>query len=300
MKRVLSIFVLCLIFYSCKIHQHTSNSRLPRGYVKMDNVMAYPFQIIHAENVENGAGHVNRLDLIGQQDTLHMDEGYLLMVHVSSKFYESFGSQELVIKELVTDEFEKFNQDSWFRPDIAQLYGTTSVFNPRGSVQDGTYYDLTYYLQDSRENKFQILKDEDYCLWWYDSREKKSAINYAITIRNIFDEVLDTLKVNDDHVALQLSNYEDNHGDLYIVEVHDLKDPEINARAIALEEVAKINIYIPNACQASSSLQALEIAYFLENNEIENRDIVLEYYEMAAKLSDHTIYHELLELYKKR
>jgi hypothetical protein len=89
---------------------------------------------------------------------------------------------------------------------------------------------------------------------------------------------------------------------LYILEVRDAKDEDLNSNKVGIKE-SENTYYFPTLCIDDNAAYALETAYYTEQNFSHSRfyyETILNYYQLAADLSDHPFYDQMLENFRKR
>lgn len=119
---------------------------------------------------------------------------------------------------------------------------------------------------------------------------------FEVQIKNLFDEVFETIETENTVINLNLSQYRSEVG-FYIVRIYDKDNHEICTPDIGIN-TRREHHFTPKTCDLNTAVKALEMAYYLDKNRYYFD--ASEYYELATELSDRLIFTELLNHYRNR
>lgn len=291
--------ILVLILLSCK---RSPSHTAPSGFISELNISSKPFQVIHAEKSRKlgSAIELKRLQYLSDYDIIKLEKsGYLILAHFTGMFFEFEGDTLIDISALSRHTSQVLNIDQSKisdRRDIQCLFQDECKF---GYLTGATCRPTPPTLTMVSPTTFSIPEisatTPEICILWKDLEDQKSK-SYEIQIKNIFDEVLETLIVKNPELNLNLAPYESPIG-LFIINISDDENHEISASEMGIT-VGNQHYFTPKTCTINTAAKALEMAYYLETNHYYTD--ATEYYKRATELSDKPVFALLLKHHERR
>lgn len=292
---------ILLILFVCGCTR-PPNLTPPTGFVDGEHITGRPFQIIHAENVRNAGDSVQltALNFLSKYDIVKLEEtSYLLLVHFSGMFFTFEGDTVINLATLskeISQELNIENEEINHRAGIQFLFQNEAYIpkysNPVLRIESFQGIQMLTPALDQTQLSANASK---ICLKWRESPVRSVDV-FQIIIKDIFDEVLDTMHTKSSYLDLDLSRYE-SEGNLYIIKIKDSRYPRVESIEFAII-LGNEQYYIPKNCKIRTAEKALEMAYYLEYNQLYTD--AEEYYLLATSLSERPIFDQLLKNFQER
>ncbi len=285
MERLLPL--LWLIIFSCR----TVTMTYPP--LVQETEISFPFECLYAESSYKSNGVlVDGWEIFDWEDTIKLDSGYILLAHYSGILLEIDGDTSVSIRSL--NELVKV--DSPVQKISLRYLLNTSELAPwrAGSyVHHPGYIEYIFPLEQSA----RINIEEPICLIWTSQNPEFRDIEYSITIKSIFDEILLKRKIYGNAIQLDLKDLSHQLSDsLFIVELEETNNSEHSAKTIGIKLTH--DKHTMNPCLTEKPINQLQLAIGLE--QIQEISKAYEYFQLAAELGDRSVYDLLLEKFKKR
>jgi hypothetical protein len=292
-------FLLLIILASCS--KYPTRTVSP-GFIPEANISRGPFQVIYADRARKvgDSAQVMRLKFLSTFDLIRIeDDGYLLLAHFSGMFFEFQGDTILDISKLSEQASQRLNNNlnAVEHPvNVQLLYQNKGKPNYYPGAVSGGCASYPIALISPATNSVEISATfPELCLSWESTSDKKPE-SFEIQIKNIFDELVDTIISETTTLNLNLSQYNSESG-LYLLTIYDSQDHEIRSTELGIK-VGRVYYYTPQTCDINTSLKALEMALYVESHHYYYD--ASDYYKLAAELSERPIFTEFLNNYKMR
>ena len=293
------LLTLCL-FWLVACAKYPTTRSTPYGFYRDPDVKFRPFQVLTAENARKigDSTYIERYDLLGKYDLISITNGgNLVLLHFTGRFLE-IDQDTLLDMYSVSKHLEdrlNISGEVHQRPIMENLFRDIRLRQSR--IHSVTYHHCLSYDRIEFLHSLDLMgvsaNDPAICLRWIDRETDQDTSSYVVKIKNIFDEPVDSIFTDQPEIALDLSGYENEEG-LFILRVIDGRNEEITSMDIGLL-LGSEEVYWPRVCNISSSLSALELGFFLENNG--QLELAGKYYQLAEDLSQESIYHEINSIY---
>jgi len=244
-----------------------------------------------------------RFHLVEEKDIVTLRDGYLLLMNSMGEFFEFSGDTTILVNDLIANQ-NYVDAPKYRELNIRSLFGKAPIYLRGATAGMGctSGIDIIFNVLPGYDNKFELPFGEKHCLWWGHMGKLPTVEKYKITIRNLYDEVIDEIWTNNRMIELELDQYKAK-GDLYVLQVivDDGKEPSEACTSKQIAFILKENptCFIPNACGEMIAVKALEIACHVEMNG--NIKLAGDYYRTAVSLSEHKeVYREIYNWYHKR
>jgi hypothetical protein len=293
---ITTIFVLAL--FSCSPKTHITS------YVeKSKSTVLHPFEVIYADGAYSLAGNkpLKTYDFLNWDDTVQLKGGTLLLAHYSGSFFEFQGDTNINIEPFNLkagyekpgyhfDNHDGVSGDS--RPTLKHLFETD---------QHHEIYDANMpFLQFShpQPSNVKVGPAQEVCLRWWTRNPNSQSNEYQLSILNEASEPLGTKIVKGNTYKLNVRQYaKSGESNRFQLTVRELGEGLKSANSMTII-IDKPNRALVDICDIKTAITALETAYHLEYQG--DTYGALSMHELAASLSDQSIYNELLANFKNR
>lgn len=294
------IISIALVFSSCT--RYSSYNSTPSLYTKTTRSGGEPFQVLTCSKARliGDTIQLERFQYIQSSSFIEVEEnGHLILVHFSGHFLEFEKDTLLDMSIISRGLLRRLNieyLDVKYRPDLSTFFLNEHIRKSQ-HLATGVRYCIgptgIQFLHSSELTDIS-LNDPKICLQWKNIDNDIDTANYIITIKNIFNEPLDTLYSQENILDLNLSKYNDEEK-LYIIRVFEENmNNSWSSQDIAIR-LHKEPIYWPKSCEIKTAIEALEYGFFLEHN---NEYLLAgKYYKLASDLSDRPIFSQLYDNY---
>jgi hypothetical protein len=263
----------------------------------------YPFQVVYAEKAKLADGNtiLDRFDYVKGDAEIKLDSGFLILMHHSGQLFEFRGDTLISVSNLSSEMPDYQKATSEMRPDIL-IFSEDQNF--QGSVGGATRcYGGYYYFIGFSHPIMKINENQPIWLHWksdwyhWTLEDKNEMLDYTVTVRNIYDELLDKQVIKEAKFFLDPTKYTPRP-ELLVVQVVNNKNEDQFSETIGIYPERNTSVYIPNWERLSTPIDYLNAWYFLtvRDDYLHARD----HLNQAVKLSDHHFYKKLAELWGGR
>ena len=260
--------------------------------MQSSTVQSSSLQLLAAHNVTSSERTLQNLDYVDANDTLSINNGYLILKSNSGKLYEFSGDTTIFIKDVVTysprSSRGRFSDISYLRTSQPpkDLKPSSGIFiHPTEIV-------FPFFDQP----KIEVSKLTEFCIFWLPRKRPESVIKYNVVLRNMYGQVFEKFETNDHFIEINPTRYDTLTYNTMIINVESSVD-NIFSREIALVIVDSNEINATTCdLRAIDMLEQGLIWEFSRNYP----EISYQFFELAAELSDLPIYDSLFQHYKTR
>lgn len=280
-----------------------------KGRVFDSEAQEMDYLVLHAESARTTSGSlVKRLQKLKNEDSIALDDGYLLMADNYGNLME-FSGDTLIVLGLLSENFLITPKNRQFDTDF--IFETNKQFRFHWGAVTALAPPLKYiYPYYPREGLVQIKADQPACLWWTSQFGGSIDSVHHVAVADAFDTELLNISVVGNRVMIDLSSFntvttpldeewesiENKELRIYHVHITDISGYNQAIDDLSLKRV-DIGIQV-NPCNAGKSVEFLHVGVSLER--IGMLDEAHEFYKKAVEFSDRKIYQELLRNFEIR
>ncbi len=256
-------------------------------HVSAQSTKKYPFKVVLSELAYQNSKTIEPLDRLSTKKPVRIDSGGILLVtHWSEQFMEFVGPRTVDLQE-INQQFNKLRRIK-SHLQLSSLYSTEQILiRPWVGRPISYYYEMIF---PPSNRSIWLSRSDSLCITWHLTTEDPNRNRFLVMVKNMFDEPLKTIDVNDAQAVIYLPDYQER---FLIIEMANRDDPDLMSFQVA------IWIYdgsFPglkkNPCNVTSAGQAVMLAYILEaDGELEEAH---RYYQMATELSPAQSFKQLL------
>ncbi|MEL6558867.1 MAG: hypothetical protein AAFQ94_11835 [Bacteroidota bacterium] len=299
------LFLPLIVLVGCAI-SNSGQSHKPSAPVYFNDdksVNRAPFQVIHAKNVSNQNGEQidQKLQLIGIDDTVFLEDGHLMLAHHLGEFFEFTGDTTIIIWDVLYHHYGYVSSEIKARYNIDGLVDPEAFRYISGAVMRSYDSELEFVMMDSDESIINIRKGQSFCLRWQKMFEDSISDEkgYQLVFKNIFDDVVHTVEASGNSMLIEGLEDINSESGLMIFHVRTRGDEPLKSRETAVTFIRQPGFHHPTKCDVSNSaIKCLETAFLLDHTGGYKQ--AEQFYKDAASVSDKKIYDDLLAGYYKR
>lgn len=258
----------------------------------------YPYEVLYAESCKTSSGfELSGWSELPADDTLILDNGYVLLSNYAGQFYEFEGDTTFSLRSL-NNQLDSINVDriQRFKFLVDTTFKNAPYFGGSTHKWNGLYWASNldpFYIG----SVVQMKRETPICLTWYSDRSDYDVKAYSIIVKNILEDIVWQKRVTGNSFELRLTDWEkeENKQDMYIVQVSELEG-DLSTRMIGLKIVGydePNNICLPKSPREHLNFAVIK-ELFMVNIGAEGE------YRMAKNLSNRRIYQQIYLNFLKR
>jgi hypothetical protein len=249
-------------------------------------------RVLCADSSSIVGNQLNVLDELYEGDIV-TSYGTLILIHRTGKLVEIKGDTSVNISELSQAILQTLDMRScdneW--PYLERLFKTSRVRT--GAVTAGLP-DIKWVFPNDR---ISANPRQNVVLIWDPYEE--SAQEFELQFKTIFDDLIgEPYKWHQNRLVLPLDTFKLSEDLQYLlIDVRVANDQYMHGAQVGIE-FSETSHALPDTFEANTAIKALEIAFHLELNG--GWEYATSYFELAAELSEHPFYQQMLTTHLKR